>query len=187
MTFVFQRKHSGKPNGVLEKVPALRPAVPVASLPRYSPGNASKAMGAPLPPRCPLPFRSPASCSSPASRAEGAQGQPGRRGRAGSRCWLVLGLCHILSGGESELLGRESAFARVNAFPHGETPRECFPPEAERWEGMGEASHLSREIWEMPEQSPTGCHATQPHRNLSVLCVRKGFVQRSKRTEESTN
>ena len=57
----------------------------------------------------------------------------------------------------------------------------------ERREEQGEASHLSREIREMPEPRDTGCHTRQPHRNLSVLCVKKGFVQRSKRTEESTN
>lgn len=57
----------------------------------------------------------------------------------------------------------------------------------ERREEQGEAPHLSREIREMPEPRDAGCHTVRPHRNLSVLCVKKGFVQRSKRTEKSTN
>lgn len=82
----------------------------------------------------------------------------------------------------------KSFVTRAGAFAAVKYPGNTFLRRSrDRQEEQGEASHLCRQIREMPESRETGCPATQPHRNLSVLCVKKGFVQRSKSTEESTN
>lgn len=82
----------------------------------------------------------------------------------------------------------ETFVTRAGVSAAVKRPGNTFPRRSrDRQEEQGEASRLCREIREMPEPREIGYPATQSHRNLSVLCVKKGFVQRSKRTEESTN
>lgn len=96
----------------------------------------------------------------------------GRGSGIGSGCWLVLGLCLILSGGESKLRARETAFARVNAFRRGETSRECLPPEAE-----GKAGGRGRGIPFIPGNTGNAWteghwlpYHTAPQKPLCPLC-----------------
>lgn len=107
--------------------------------------------GRPLPSRCPHPAPQP---GLPAAGALLVPCPPGRSssrsaGEAGAGGKQVLAPPGLVS---HLIWWRErTAFSRVNAFHRSETSRECFPPEAERGEEMGETSHFSWEVREMPE------------------------------------
>lgn len=170
--FLFLKKSSVQPEGAQGAMAAV--GRPSPCRPRGDPRSP------PVPAR-----RSPAS-PAPAGPTAAARKRSSSPARAGE---MVLATSRL----STSRLARANCYAETfvtgaGAFAAVKCPGNTFLRRSrDRQEDQGEASHLCREIREMPEPRETGYPATQPHRNLSVLCVKKGFVQRSKRTEESNN